>query len=46
MEIIEKDSVWKEATETYFCDFLNFFFPEIAKDIDFEKGYDFLDKRA
>ena len=39
-----KDSVWKEAIETYFNDFLEFFFPQIADDIDFDKGYDFLDK--
>ncbi|MBN2373818.1 hypothetical protein JXL19_08525 [bacterium] len=39
-----KDSVWKEAIETYFNDFLEFFFPQIADDIAFERGYDFLDK--
>ena len=39
-----KDSVWKEAIETYFNDFLEFFFPQIADDIAFDKGYDFLDK--
>ena len=37
-------SVWKEAIETYFSEFMEFFFPEIAKDIDFEKGCEFLDK--
>jgi len=40
----DKDSVWKEAIETYFNHFLEFFFPQIADDIDFDKGYDFLDK--
>ena len=40
----EKDSVWKEAIESYFPDFMNFFFPKIAKEIDFNKGYQFLDK--
>ena len=39
-----KDSAWKEAIETYFPDFIKFFFPNIAKDIDFEKGYEFLNK--
>ncbi len=39
-----EDSVWKEAIETYFEEFMEFFFKEIAKDIDFEKGYEFLDK--
>ena len=28
----------------YFREFLQFFFPEIEKDIDFDKGYEFLDK--
>ena len=44
METPQKDSVWKEAIETYFEEFLNFFFPDIAKDIDLEKGCEFLDK--
>ncbi len=41
---MQQDSVWKEAIEIYFQEFMEFFFPEIAKDIDFEKGYEFLDK--
>jgi len=40
----EKDSVWKDAIEAYFGEFLDFFFPQIARDIDLEKGYEFLDK--
>ena len=39
-----QDSVWKEAIETYFQEFMEFFFFEMAQDIDFEKGYEFLDK--
>lgn len=39
-----EDSVWKEAIEAYFEDFMKFFFEDIAKDIDFDKGYEFLDK--
>ncbi len=39
-----KGSAWKEAIEAYFPECLQFFFPEIAQDIDFDKGYDFLDK--
>ncbi len=35
---------YKEAVESYFQDFLRFFFPHIANDIDFDKGYEFLDK--
>ncbi len=41
---MNQDSVWKEAVETYFEEFMHFFFSDIAKDIDFEKGYEFLDK--
>ena len=44
METPQKDSVWKETIEAYFEEFLNFFFPKIAKDIDLQKGYEFLDK--
>ena len=40
----EQDSVWKEAIKTYFREFMEFFFPEIAQDIDWQKGYEFLDK--
>ena len=40
----EQDSVWKEAIKSYFKEFMEFFFPEIAGDIAFDKGYEFLDK--
>ena len=40
----EYDSSWKEAIETYFKEFLAFFFPAIYAEVDFEKGYEFLDK--
>jgi len=39
-----QDSVWKEAIKSYFKEFMEFFFPKIAQDIAFEKGYEFLDK--
>ena len=39
-----RDSVWKEAIKTFFEEFLWFFFPQIAKEIAFEAGYEFLDK--
>jgi len=38
------DEAWKEIIEIYFKAFLEFFFFEIYKDIDFEKGYEFYDK--
>ena len=40
----EQDSPWKEIIEKFFKEFLQFFFPKIYKDIDFSRGYEFLDK--
>jgi hypothetical protein len=41
---MEHDSPWKDAVEDLFEDFLYSFFPHIHKDIDFSKGYEFLEK--
>ena len=38
------DSPWKEAIEEYFRECMTFFFPEIHDDINWSKGYQFLDK--
>ena len=38
------DSPWKQAIEKFFPDFMVFFFPEIFKDIDWNKNHDFMDK--
>jgi len=38
------DSPWKGAIETYFQEFMAFFFPEAHDDIDWTKGHEFLDK--
>ena len=38
------DSPWKEALEIYFKDFMEFFFPWIADDINWVRGYKFRDK--
>ena len=38
------DSPWKQALEAYFPEFLSFFFLDIYADIDWNKGYTFLDK--
>ena len=38
------DSPWKEMLELYFQEFMAFFFPEIATEIEWEAGYEFLDK--
>lgn len=40
----EQDSVWKEVLDAYFVEFLAFFFPQAHQDIDWERGYEFLDK--
>jgi len=38
------DSPWKEIIEQYFPEFMSFFFAQANEDIDFDKGYEFLDK--
>ncbi len=38
------DSPWKEALELYFRAFVAFFYPVIDNDIDWQRGYEFLDK--
>lgn len=38
------DSIWKEIIENLFKQFVYFFLPDLAGDIDFKKKYEFLDK--
>lgn len=38
------DGAWKEGVEQYFEAFLAFFFPAIQAEIDWTRGYDFLDQ--
>jgi len=38
------DSPWKEILTAYFEQFMAFFFPKIARDIDWSRGYISLDK--
>jgi hypothetical protein len=38
------DSPWKIAIERYFESFMAFFFPQAHADIDWDRGYEFLDK--
>ena len=38
------DSPWKEILNLYFQEFMEFFFPDIAKEIDWSRGYELLDK--
>ena len=43
-KIDDYDSTWKEGMDLYFKELMEFFFPEIASKIDWDKGYEFLDK--
>ncbi|QTA87557.1 DUF4351 domain-containing protein [Desulfonema magnum] len=38
------DTPWKEVVEHYFPEFVAFFFPKAFQDIDWKRGYEFLDK--
>ncbi len=42
--LMKQDSAWKVAVEDLFEYFLSLFFPHIHKDIDFSKGYEFLEQ--
>jgi hypothetical protein len=39
-----QDEAWKEIIEKLFPDFLAFFFPQIYSEINFSRGFEFLDK--
>jgi hypothetical protein len=38
------DTPWKDVLETYFEDFVSFFFPQAYAGIDWSQGFEFLDK--
>lgn len=38
------DSPWKEILEVYFQECMAFFFADVHDDIDWERGYEFLEK--
>ena len=40
----EYDTPWKDVLERYFAEFIAFFFPQAYQDIDWVRGYEFLDK--
>jgi hypothetical protein len=40
----EYDLPWKDIIEAYFEAFMQFFFPEIHAEIDWSRGYEFLDQ--
>jgi len=39
-----RDVLWKGIIEDFFNEFLEYFFPKYVQQIDFEAGYEFLDK--
>lgn len=44
MALNKKDILWKPAIEDFFDYLLHFFFSGLANQIDFKRGFDFLDK--
>jgi hypothetical protein len=42
--MIKPDELWKKIIEDLFEDFVAFFMPDLYPDVDFSKGYTFLDK--
>ncbi|MFN8575240.1 MAG: hypothetical protein U0354_00135 [Candidatus Sericytochromatia bacterium] len=40
---MKKDEKWKSLISKYLKDFLSFFMPDLYKEVDFDKGYEFLD---
>ncbi|MEZ4713835.1 MAG: hypothetical protein R3A44_41990 [Caldilineaceae bacterium] len=38
------DSPWKDILDRYFPEFMVFFFPQAFADIDWDRGFEFLDK--
>lgn len=42
--VTEFDSPWKDVLERYFEDFILFFFPQAHREIEWNQGYEFLDK--
>ena len=38
------DAPWKEAIELYFHEFMSFFFERLEPQIDWVRGYEFMDK--
>jgi hypothetical protein len=41
---MEQDNPWKEVVEDWFEEFLVSFFPHVHREIDFPKGYEFLEQ--
>ena len=41
---VDDDSAWKDILDTRLKEFLEFFFPQIHADVEWARGYEFLDK--
>jgi len=44
MVTVDYDALWKEAIEDFFQDFIMFFAPDLYPQVDFAKGYEFLEQ--
>lgn len=42
--MISRDLLWKAIIEDFFDDFIRFFFPRLAPDVDFGRKFEFLSK--
>jgi hypothetical protein len=42
--VYQQDNAWKDALNRYFPEFIAFFFPTIHLEIDWSRGYEFLDQ--
>ncbi|MBC1225187.1 hypothetical protein GNF09_36085, partial [Nostoc sp. UCD120] len=42
--LTEYDSPWKQILQLYFQDFMLFFFPQAHSEIDWSRGFEFLDQ--
>ena len=41
---IDFDNAWKQLITKHFKDFVDFFYPKVSQDINWDKGFTFLDK--
>jgi len=43
-DAVDYDSPWKKALEVYFREFINFFFPDMAADVDWSREWEGLEE--
>ncbi|MGH9843032.1 MAG: hypothetical protein ACREEM_30200 [Blastocatellia bacterium] len=44
LQIEDYDSPWKDVLSLFFPEFVAFFFPRVYEEIDWSRGFEFLDK--